>query len=284
MPVPLNWLRRTIEVSSTPGSPMLPAGLSGGRHGPILALQTLEFWPKEILSLWHRHYGAVTRKQRSNQVPWTLYVRYLDFQLSMNLTGLNSSMFPKGVPEPSSQEVETTLAGMSHSKCYLATRTSVILKCLHWTFQCQQTNIPIKHAQPAPCCKSTCFCGQNFFLHIHLFPDMFGNLQRGHPLLRAPGKSTERAVAPEQAYLKVGWGTFATSTQSVLNHRTSPQQHISTLFIQSLFTNTLWDLTHNCAKKTSLLWSLWAEAFSSGIKIPFYYQAWINRYINDSCL
>lgn len=197
----------------------------------------------------------------------------------MNLSGLNSSMFPKGVPEPSSQEVETTLAGMSQSKCYLATRTSMKLKCLHWTFQCQQTNIPIKHAQPVPCCKSACFCGQNFFLHFHLFPDMFGNLQIGHAFLWALGRSTERAVAPEQAHLKVELLGYICHF-----HPKCPQpQDITTLFIQSLFTNTLRDLIHNHAKKVSLLWSLWVEAFFSRIKILFYYQAWINRHINDSC-
>lgn len=73
-------------------------------------------------------------------------------------------MFPRGMPEPGSQNVETTLAGTSQSKCYLAsTATSVRLKSPRCTFQFQQTNIPTGHARPAPLCKSTCFCGQKSF-------------------------------------------------------------------------------------------------------------------------
>lgn len=82
----------------------------------------------------------------------------------LSLTRPQTCMFPGDLPESGSQNVETTLAGTSQSKCFLAsTGTSLRLKCLHCMFQFQQTSIPTKRAQPAPLCRSTCLRGEKMF-------------------------------------------------------------------------------------------------------------------------
>ena len=116
-------------------------------------------------------------------------------------------------------------------------------------------DIPTKHAQPAPRCKSTCFCGQKLLLHFHLFPDMFDDLQRGHLFWLAPGGSTEKAVAPEQAYLKLE--LLGNICRFHPKHpepiTTVADQHAGLLLVQVLSTDTLQDLTPYHAKKVSLL-------------------------------
>lgn len=145
--------------------------------GPTLALQTLKLWPREVLRLWHSHYWAAShlKAKMSNQGPCTQNAQIAS---SGWTTRTQSGILPRHVPEPGSKDIQTTLAGMYQSICYLAsTKTSMKSKCLHRTLQ--QTDIPTKHGQPAPCCKSTCFCGQKL-LNFHLLPNRFDGLQRGH--------------------------------------------------------------------------------------------------------
>lgn len=143
-------------------------------------------------------------------------------------------MFPRGVPELGSQGVETTLAGMSQSKCYLAsTGAAMKLKCLHWTFQFQQTDIPTSTNQHS---NKTCpassmlqvYMGKNCFFIFICFPICLMTCRTDtHSGWHLEDLLEEQLLQNKCTSNQSCWGTFATSTQSILNW--SPQWQISTL-------------------------------------------------------
>lgn len=274
MPIPPHWIRRTTEEPPTPGSPILPAGLSGGRHGPHLTSSD-----SQALAKGDFEADIATMKQPltwKHRWATRVYERHPDIQLSIKQPGLRVTMLPRGVPEPGRQDIETTLAGMFQSKYYLAlTGTSMKLKCLHWTFQFQWTDIPTKHGQPAPRCKSTCFCGQKLSPRFHLFPNVWWHAEKTPILVgtqRNYWKSSHSRTSVTQTRA-VGKHLLLPPKVSWTNHHSGRSAHWAALGTSLIHWHPTGLNPQLCKKKKkdSLLWSGWAEAFFSGNKILFYY-------------
>lgn len=181
-------------------------------------------------------------------------------------------MFPRGVPEPGRQDIETTLAGMSQSKCYLAlTGTSMKLKCLHWTFQFQRTDIPTKHGQPAPCCKSTCFCGQKLSPHFHLFPNVWWHAEKTPILVgtqRSYWKSSHSRTSVTQARA-VGKHLLLPPNVSWTNHHSGRSAHWAALGTSLIHWHPTGLNPQLCKKKKKRFFALiWVSQkhFSQGLK------------------
>lgn len=195
---------------------------------------------------------------------------------------LHSSTFPRGMWETGSQEVETTLAGMSENKRFPLEHqwnwnaSTEDFKFNKPTFQ---QNMPGQLHAATP----YAFVGKNWcFIFIRFLVCLMACREDAHSGWHL--ENLLRAVSPEQVYLKQELlGIICHLHPKSSESATVADQHTGLLLVQDSSPDTLQDLTHSHAKKVSLLWPGWAKAFFSGSKFLLYYQAWTNWHITDSC-